>query len=115
MKVFFDYQTFSLQNFGGISRYYAELISGINRTADNEAYLPLLFSNNAHLQENNKQQPKYPISGPSKYHPMFRPYRTIRFVARGKAIRFLARRKNIRFVASSKPYDLCTVDKPHDF
>lgn len=51
MKVLFDYQTFSLQNFGGISRYYAELVSGINQTEENTAYLPLLFSNNVHLGE----------------------------------------------------------------
>lgn len=51
MQVFFDHQTFSLQNFGGISRYYAELITGINRTINNQAYLPLAFSNNVHLRE----------------------------------------------------------------
>ncbi|UHG91713.1 glycosyltransferase family 4 protein [Spirosoma oryzicola] len=51
MNIFFDYQTFSLQTFGGISRYYAELIKGINETRNNNAYLPLLFSNNVHLQE----------------------------------------------------------------
>lgn len=53
MNIFFDHQTFSLQNFGGISRYYAELIAGINRTADNQAYLSLLLSNNVHLREND--------------------------------------------------------------
>lgn len=51
MNVFFDHQTFSLQSFGGISRYYSELITGINRTNDNEAYLSLLLSNNVHLRE----------------------------------------------------------------
>ena len=51
MRVLFDYQTFSLQSFGGISRYYTELISGINQTKENEAYLSLLFSDNIHLTE----------------------------------------------------------------
>lgn len=51
MRIFFDHQTFSLQSFGGISRYYAELITGINGVPDNHAYLSLLFSNNVHLQE----------------------------------------------------------------
>ncbi len=51
MKIFFDHQTFSQQTYGGISRYYAELITGINSTADNDAYLPLLVSNNVHLRE----------------------------------------------------------------
>ncbi|GAB4036910.1 glycosyltransferase family 4 protein [Spirosoma jeollabukense] len=53
MRIFFDHQAFSLQTFGGISRYYAELINGINKTIDNKAYLPILFSNNTHLRENN--------------------------------------------------------------
>lgn len=51
MKIFFDHQTFSLLSYGGIPRYYAELISGINNTANNVAYLPLLVSNNIHLNE----------------------------------------------------------------
>lgn len=51
MNVFFDHQTFSLQTFGGISRYYSELITGINQTNDNRAYLSLLLSNNTHLKE----------------------------------------------------------------
>lgn len=53
MNVFFDHQTFSLQSFGGISRYYTELISGINRDKNNEAYLPLFISNNIHIEEAN--------------------------------------------------------------
>ena len=51
MNVFFDHQTFSLQAFGGISRYYAELVTGVNHTIGNQAFLPLLFSNNVHLRE----------------------------------------------------------------
>lgn len=51
MNIFFDHQTFSLQAFGGISRYYAELITGINYTLDNHAYLPLVFTENVHLKE----------------------------------------------------------------
>lgn len=51
MNIFFDHQTFSLQSFGGISRYYAELITGINSTIENHAYLPLFFTENEHLKE----------------------------------------------------------------
>ncbi|QKZ11933.1 glycosyltransferase family 4 protein [Spirosoma sp. KUDC1026] len=53
MRVLFDHQTFSLQAYGGISRYYTELIKGINQTLENQAELPVLFSDNVHLQENN--------------------------------------------------------------
>lgn len=51
MQIFFDHQTFSLLSYGGIPRYYTELITGINNTSDNEAYLPLLVSNNIHLRD----------------------------------------------------------------
>ncbi|MGV3561022.1 glycosyltransferase family 4 protein [Larkinella arboricola] len=52
MKIFFDHQTFSQQNYGGISRYFCELIAGINQQpSHHQAHLSLLFSNNAHLKE----------------------------------------------------------------
>ena len=50
MNVFFDSQVFCQQLYGGISRYFCELITGINRT-DNHAHLSLLCSNNVHLHE----------------------------------------------------------------
>jgi len=51
MLTFFDHQTFSLQTFGGISRYFTELITGINKTEIDEAYISLLLSENIHLRE----------------------------------------------------------------
>ena len=52
MKIFFDHQTFSQQNYGGISRYFCELIAGINQSpTPHQAHLSLLFSNNAYLKE----------------------------------------------------------------
>ena len=53
MTIFFDHQIFSLQNYGGISRYYGELIKEINRKESNNAHLSLLTSNNIHLEELN--------------------------------------------------------------
>ncbi|WP_018618489.1 glycosyltransferase family 4 protein [Spirosoma luteum] len=51
MKILFDHQAFSLHTYGGVSRYFSELIHGINHTPDYSAALPLLFSNNIHLKE----------------------------------------------------------------
>ena len=51
MNVFFDHQAFSLHTYGGVSRYFSELISGINQTTNHHAHLPILFSNNTHLKE----------------------------------------------------------------
>jgi glycosyltransferase involved in cell wall biosynthesis len=51
MKVFYDHQIFSLQDYGGVSRIFSELLKGINSTNDDHAHLSILFSNNTHLIE----------------------------------------------------------------
>lgn len=61
MNIFFDYQAFSLQNYGGISRYFCELITGINKTEGNQAHLSLLWSNNVHLKEYGTKALPYPF------------------------------------------------------
>ncbi|RLJ73893.1 glycosyltransferase family 4 protein [Pedobacter alluvionis] len=52
MKVLFDHQTFTLQNYGGISRYYYELFRRFEGNADADAEVSLLLSNNAYLNKN---------------------------------------------------------------
>ncbi|MGL6022545.1 MAG: glycosyltransferase family 4 protein [Chitinophagaceae bacterium] len=47
MKILFDPQIFYFQNFGGISRYFYELIKNID--SDIECKLPLILSNNEYL------------------------------------------------------------------
>lgn len=50
MKILYDHQTFTLQNFGGISRYYFELI---NRFKGNDTCsVATTFTNNAYLNKN---------------------------------------------------------------
>ncbi|GAB2520384.1 glycosyltransferase family 4 protein [Spirosoma aerophilum] len=61
MNIFFDYQAFSLQTYGGISRYFCELINGINKTEDNHAHLSQLWSNNVHLKEYGIKTLPYPF------------------------------------------------------
>jgi glycosyltransferase involved in cell wall biosynthesis len=50
MKILYDYQIFSLQKFGGISRYFCELIK--NFPAEHKYNLSLIFSENHYLKEN---------------------------------------------------------------
>lgn len=50
MKVLYDHQTFSLQNYGGISRIFTELLK-VEAEEDVETKLSLVFSNNAYLKE----------------------------------------------------------------
>ncbi len=51
MKIFFDHQAFSIQNFGGISRYYTEIIKNNKNYFDFELYAP--FSNNFYLKKSD--------------------------------------------------------------
>ena len=52
MRVFYDHQAFSLQDYGGVSRIFSELITGINKRGS-DAHLSILYSNNTHLRENH--------------------------------------------------------------
>ena len=49
MKVLYDHQTFTWQKFGGISRYFCEIIK--NMPPDIETYKSGVFSNNIYLTE----------------------------------------------------------------
>ena len=50
MKILFDYQMFSIQKFGGVTRYFCELMNNI--PSENQFQLSLIFSDNHHLNEN---------------------------------------------------------------
>lgn len=49
MKILYDHQIFTQQKYGGISRYFYELIMQFGTIDDTEASLPLIFSNNHYL------------------------------------------------------------------
>lgn len=50
MKILYDHQMFSYQKFGGITKYFVELIKNIS--PENQVNLALLFSDNHYLNEN---------------------------------------------------------------
>src|ERR1035437_2382549 len=50
MKILYDYQMFSIQKFGGITRYFCELLK--NLSSEYKFNLSVLFSENQHLKEN---------------------------------------------------------------
>lgn len=52
MKIFFDYQAFEVQNIGGVSRSYAELISHLS-ALDCECFVSVRESDNVYLREMN--------------------------------------------------------------
>ena len=57
MKIFYDHQIFSLQNFGGASRLFAELAININQHSVHQAHISAFLSNNAYLREKDYKLP----------------------------------------------------------
>jgi glycosyltransferase involved in cell wall biosynthesis len=51
MKILYDYQIFSWQEYGGISRYFYELISKFDSMKDIETNTPVLLSNNHYISD----------------------------------------------------------------
>ncbi|QJD95324.1 glycosyltransferase family 4 protein [Mucilaginibacter robiniae] len=51
MKILFDHQVFSLQRYGGISRYFANLNQVINTIPDNSSRIAALYSKNEYLKK----------------------------------------------------------------
>ena len=51
MKILYDHQIFSMQKYGGISRYFANLHNGISGLQAYESELGLLFSDNAYIKK----------------------------------------------------------------
>ena len=50
MKIFFDHQKFSTQKYGGISRYFANIIEEIKKTEGFDYLLGVLNSGNHYLK-----------------------------------------------------------------
>ena len=67
MTILFDYQAFCIQPYGGVSRYFTELITGIGKTEGIDTYLPIVLSNNRHLQEAGIQTHSFFPGTPFKF------------------------------------------------
>ena len=52
MKILYDHQTFTLQDYGGISRYFYEICREFKSYQDVEARCTVLFSNNEYIHDN---------------------------------------------------------------
>ena len=75
MRVLYDHQIFQMQNFGGISRYFTELMLNRDYTKT-DCKISLLFSSNEHLK--NKALKKSTSYFPIKYNKKY--YRYINFI-----------------------------------
>ncbi len=59
IKVLYDHQMFSLQRYGGISRYFANLYHSFIKGNDIAAAVPLLYSNNQYLKNETSLLPAF--------------------------------------------------------
>ena len=59
MKLFYDHQAFSLQQYGGVSRIFAELYAAFKNDAEVDCTLGVWRSNNVHLKEKGFQNFKF--------------------------------------------------------
>ena len=50
MKILYDYQAFEKQNYGGISRYFYELIIRLSKDENHDFVLPLAYSSNEYIK-----------------------------------------------------------------
>ena len=64
MKILYDHQIFSIQKYGGIGKYFCELM--INLPSEHEYILSLLLSDNQHLKEGYRYFKKLNIPLPDK-------------------------------------------------
>lgn len=53
MKILYDHQAFSMQKYGGISRYFFEVIGGVEKKQGFEIRLPIVLSANSYLKDMN--------------------------------------------------------------
>ncbi len=58
MNILFDHQAFTIQNYGGVSRYFYEIINGL-QTKNINTRLSLTYSNNVYLENSNFSYRKF--------------------------------------------------------
>jgi len=51
MKILYDHQIFTSQKYGGISRYFYELVRELDAISDIQYEIPLLVSNNHYISD----------------------------------------------------------------
>jgi hypothetical protein len=95
MKILYDHQMFSIQKYGGVTKYFCELI--INITPENEYKLSVLFSANHYLKEDKKIFNKIYLPIPDK---------NFRLKGRIKNLIYTANEHFSKKIIKSQDYDI---------
>jgi glycosyltransferase involved in cell wall biosynthesis len=94
MKILYDHQMFSYQKFGGITKYFVELIKNIS--PEHQCHLSVLFSENHYLKENHELFKKLNLL----------PSKDFKGKATAKEMLALLNKKYSRYRIASNNYDL---------
>jgi len=119
MKIFYDHQTFSVQEFGGISRYFYEVISRIKKINRFSVELSLLFSNNHYLDSSFKYHrffPHYKFKGKVRIMTMINKHYSIHNLKKSDFDIFHPTYYNPYFLKyiDKKPFVLTVHDMIHE-
>ncbi|HUQ66895.1 MAG TPA: glycosyltransferase family 1 protein [Flavitalea sp.] len=118
MKILYDHQMFSIQRFGGVSRYFSELMKNI--PSEHRFKLALIFSDNYYLKENFRFFKKSNVLGDNNFKGKYyvkqalssiNHYYSTRCIASGKFDLFHPTYYNNYFLRSlKKPYVITVHD-----
>lgn len=92
MKILYDHQAFTFQNYGGISRYYSELMNYYQISSQIDFDLSLLYSNNQYLNDDCSIKHKTFFEG-------------FEFISKISMMTILNKRHSIKIVANGN-YDV---------
>lgn len=125
MRVVYDHQIFSTQNYGGVSRYFYELQKYFNDGPDSNSLISQLYSNNTYIKELsrknndnifNKLQYIYNVKYKCKNDYDFNERKSIEFLTMGNYDIFHPTYYNPYFLKylGYKPFVLTVYDMVHE-
>ncbi len=85
MKILYDHQIFGDQRYGGISRYFFELMNQFNQMGEPEFQLSLVYSKNHYLNEASRNDGQFYFKNP-KFRPWFRSMSVVNMAKSKRAV-----------------------------
>lgn len=121
MKVLLDYQTFTYQTYGGISRYFCEIINNFGKNRLSDYDVGIKYSNNYYLQESelvkvNSFFPDRDFKGKGKIQGFFNQRVTVKKIKKSDFDVFHPTYYNPYFLKylKNKPFVLTVYDMIHE-
>jgi glycosyltransferase involved in cell wall biosynthesis len=105
--VLYDPQMFDIQQYGGISRYFANLISGVKKTKGFKAKLPLVYAVNYYVRDFPQL---LPVIAGKKY--LKKPHKRIRWNLRYARFKIRNSKFDVFHASYYNPYFLEGLKKP---